>query len=248
MRYSECFVIKSGDNQIFLRIIMKEILDVFENLKIQYDYQLRVIIGCAPCPRFCTKEQNPIPCDQIHLTMSDYLYWCQVIYQLSHELTHCFIHCHNNNRTYYASWLEETICESISLFFLTYFRDHWNNSELYKYNEKYSTSILNYLNEIISSRGNNRLSACRGYDELMEIDRTSQDQREDRKNEMLGLYQILVSGDIKGLICYRDYIIQSEKILDTKLYRSACPNNAAVKYICDLQDNILSIEKSVVTV
>lgn len=240
MKYSDFFEIENGENKFFLKIILKEILNVFEQLGIEYDNQQRVIFGNIPCPRFCIKEDNPIPFDQIHLTMSNYTCWCQIIYQLSHELTHCFIHCHNNNRSFYASWIEETICESMSLFFLAYFRDHWNESELYEVNENYSTSIADYLDDIIFSRGNNRLSDCKNQDELMEINKTSQEQREDRKNEMIELYQMLVSDDIKGLICYRDHIVQGKKILDTKKYRSAYPNNAAVKYLCDLQDNIIN--------
>ena len=239
MKYSDYFEIEDGENQIFLRIILKEILDVFDNLGIEYDNQPRIIVGCMPCPRFCPKEQIPIPCDQIHLTMSSYSYWCQVIYQLSHELTHCFVHCHNNNWTYYASWTEETICESVSLFFLAYFRDHWNESELCKVNGNYYTSVSEYLDDIISLKGNGRLSGCKGYYDLIKIDETSQDKREDRKNEMVGLFHVLTSSDIKGLICYRDYVIKGRKILATERYRSAYPNNAAVKYLCDLQNDIL---------
>ena len=239
MAFFDHFSITNGENIEHLQAILRDILSVYEKIGLDFDPQDRIILGGMPCPRFCLKEENNIAYDQIHLAMTDYSYWCQAAYQLSHELTHCFIHCHNTDRRYYASWIEETICEAMSLYFLAHFRDNWADTPFYPYNPNYSNCFAEYLNDIEVKDGNNRLSNCRDYKELMDIDRTSQDQREDRKNEMLGLYHLISERNIMGLIYYRDYIVPDRKILNCKDYLAAYPYNFAVKYLCDLQGKIL---------
>ena len=233
------FEIATGDKQQYLWAIVKETLDVFGRLGLAYDNQKRTIVGGMPCPRFCPKEDNAIPYDQIHLTMTDYNYWCQVIYQLSHELTHCFIHCHNNSKLHSASWIEETICEAVSLFFLSYFQQHWRDSQLYAVNPEYDKSVLEYLSDIEDHPGTGRLSSCRSYEELLEINASSAAQRDDRKDEMLSLYRLMGESDIKGLVYYKDYMVPGKKVLNTRKYLAAFPDNAAVGYFCGLQNAAL---------
>ena len=75
---------------------------------------------------FVPKTLNPLlEYEYIMLSVENYSYWCQVIYQLSHELTHCFIYCHNKSENKKSKWIEETICEAISLYFLKYFGSNW---------------------------------------------------------------------------------------------------------------------------
>lgn len=244
MAFSDYFSVANGEDIEHLQTILRDILGIYEKIGLDFVPQDRIILGGMPCPRFCLKEENNIPCDQIHLTMTKFSYWCQVVYQLSHELTHCFIHCHNKEKRYSASWIEETICEAISLYFLAYFRDNWADTPFYPCDPNYSNCFANYLNKIEVKEGNNRLSNCRAYQELMDIDRTSQDQREDRKNEMLGLYRVIFERDMKGLIYYRDFIVPDRKILKCAEYRTAYPYNVSVKYLCDLQDKILRDDKT----
>lgn len=44
-------------------------------------------------------------------------YWCQMIYQLAHELGHFFMDCYPNHEN--LSWVDECLCEFFSLLFLT---------------------------------------------------------------------------------------------------------------------------------
>lgn len=241
MEYDYYFDILNGKNKDNLKIILHEILAVFEKIGLDFDCKpINIQYQNKGYPQFCLVKENPgLEKDTICLTVSDYSYWCQTVYQLSHELTHCFIHCHNMDKRYYSSWVEETICEAVSLYFLAYFRDNWANTQLYPYNPKYSESFAQYHKGVELKDGNNRLSNCRGYDNLMDIERTSQDKREDRKNEMLDLYPLISERNIKGLIYYRDFVIKDSKILDTENYITAYPDNMAVNYLCELQDKIL---------
>ena len=247
MGYGDFFYILSGENKDCLNVLMREILDVFEKIKLDFDDQPRNIEHWdREYPQFSLAEENiQLEKDTIYLSVNNYLKWNQTVYQISHELTHCFIHCHNTDKRYYANWIEETICEAMSLYFLAHFRDNWADTPFYPYDPNYSNCFAKYLNDIEVKEGNSRLSNCRDYKELMDIDRTSQAQREDRKNEMLGLYRLISERNIKGLIYYRDYIVSDRKILNCAEYRAAYPYNFAVKYLCDLQDKILHDNKAV---
>lgn len=198
------------------------------------------IKGGMPCPRFCPAEINILGFHQIHLTMTNYSYWCQVVFQLSHELTHYMIYSHCKDESRYASWLEETICEAMSFYVLAWFRDNWKILSLYKYNANYDKHIDEYLEDELKKEGTGRLGRCSSYQELLEIDRTSQDFRADRKAERNKLFSLIYERDIKGLIFYRDYIIPCTKILDCDKYLQDFPFNSPVKYLCDLQKNILT--------
>lgn len=241
MSYAEYFECQKGYEGLqYLESIKNDIVSFYEALNLDFDFQKKLIIGGADTPRYCIGAKNNLPYDLILLTLTDFGVWDQTIYQLSHEITHCFIHCHNSNENVYASWLEETICEAMSLYFLSYFYETWKTNALCTINFMYDMYIKKYLQDILNKKGNNRLSLCNGYAELMEIDRTSQEQRDDRKNEMVGLYANIIKRDIKGLIQYRDYIYPNEKILNCEKYLQDYPFNRAVKYLCNLQNSILA--------
>jgi hypothetical protein len=68
----------------------------------------------APYPMLITNKES-----LIIRTCVETGFWCQFIYQFSHELTHFVIRTFkkNNNKNIYVKWFEETICESMSLFY-----------------------------------------------------------------------------------------------------------------------------------
>lgn len=233
----------NGEGQIYLSLICKEIIAYFQNLQIRMDEMPIDIKGGMPCSRFCPAEINNLEFHQVHLTMTKYSYWCQVIFQLSHELTHYFIYCHCKDERQKASWIEETICEAISLYFLAWYGKNWEKTLLYRYNTGYGISVNEYLENEIKNKGTRRLTLCQSYQELMEIDRTSQERREDRQAERNELFNLIHARDIFGLISYRDYIIQDKKILDCNRYLEDYTYNFPVRYLCDLQKKILSEDK-----
>lgn len=58
----------------------------------------------------------------------DIQYWCQLVYQLSHELCHYQI---PNDVPQNLRWFEETICECASFHFLYKFYELWKQIEIY---------------------------------------------------------------------------------------------------------------------
>lgn len=237
--YFEC------DKNEYVQIIKDSIVDYFEKINLDFDFKVKRIYNTTYefAPIFCPLTLNThLDTDVIYLNTKGYEYWNQVIYQLSHELTHCFIYCHNNSDDYKSSWIEETICEAISLYFLNYFYKNWEETELYKYNVIYKKYLKEYLDNILNQIGTRELSNSKNYDELMKIESSSQKKREQRKEEMKELYFKVTEKEIKGIINYRDYIIKDKKILDTEKYIKDFPDNNAVLFLCSLQNSILNKE------
>lgn len=220
------------------------ICDHFEELGATYDDEQRGICKMPlEAPMFCIKEENPgMPLDMIYITSTQFTYWCQVIYQLSHELTHCFIHTNNKSPSRKALWIEESICEMMAYYFLKYFAEHWEQCGLGIIDSDYRKRILEYLTKELSSDKTGRLSNCKNYKELLEIDETSQRSREDRRAEVIYVFENITAKDVLGLIKYKDYIIDDRKILDSEKYAAEYPQNMAVRYLCDLQNRILGVK------
>lgn len=192
----------------FLKYIKKFIIDYYEKLGMNFDNEKRYILKSdSTSPLFCPKSLNPcIENELILLTTKDYSFWAQVIYQLSHEITHCFIYCNNKAEELKAKWIEETICEAMSLYFLKLFSESWEKFGLSKLNKSYNQSIENYLNDILNIEGTNKLYTCLNITELQIINENSEQKRENRLNEMKDLYLKIKEEDIIGLIKYKDYI------------------------------------------
>lgn len=229
-----------------LKEIIRVMLLHFEELDLSFDFEKKVIIyKKASPPMFCPKTLNEGQTFDILYLTCLYNLWNQTIFQLAHEISHCFIYCHNKDDRCSASWIEETICEAMALYFLNYFVDNWDKVSFSKMLPNYVEYISSYLANELSKKGNGRLNKCKDIKELMYIDSVSQSERECRKDEMIDLYKLIKPMDIKGLFCYRDYIIKTTCLLDTKKYRMEFPENVLVKYICDLQDKVLVGESSV---
>ena len=226
----------------YLNCIKKFIIDYYENMGVNFDNEIRYILKTQfPSPKFVPKSQNEgIKNELILLSIEKYSSWCQVIYQLSHEVTHCFIYCNNKDEAFKASWIEETICEAMSLYFLKLFYKFWRDCDLSKLNNNYSDSIKKYLDDVLQKdNGTNRLYNCKNINELLIINEHSQEKRNDRYNEMIDLYNKIKKNNIIGLIKYKDYIIKNKFLLNTEEYKMAYKNNEAVALICNIQDRIL---------
>lgn len=230
------YIIVTTIEQMYLQLGIK-----FPNEKIQ----IRKCPADSAAPMFCLAKNNPpAKVDFINIAIDSFGYWCQAIFQLGHEMTHAAVHYNSPRNTKSTPWIEETISESMSLFFLNSFADNWNTIKRFKNAPQYSADVRTYLCNALSKNGSGKLSMCRGYNELKQMDADSQTYREQRENEMHELYKLLNADNVKGLLLYRWYLQSDPLLLDTAKYRKAFPHNAAVSYLCDLQDSIFSKETS----
>lgn len=213
-----------------------------EELGVKYDGEFRFIRNDSTydAPMFCIKSDNlGMLYDTIYTTVENYTFWSQTIYQLSHEFTHCFIYVNNRCSERTAWWIEETICEMMAYYFLKFFYNNWEKCDLGKYQPSYKQKILTYLENELQNEKTKRLSKCSGYEELMEIDKSAQEYRQDRRFEVIEMLEKFSSEDVIGLFKYKDYVESNKRILDTKRYMEDYKANESVKYLCNIQNRIL---------
>ena len=130
--------------------------------------------------------------------------------------------------------------EAISLVFLDTFANNWSRCTLSKNDPSYRAFIQDYLGTQLKKHGNHRLENCHGIEELQEINRTSEDQREDRREERNRLFRLIRSSmDIQALAHYRDFVVPGTILLDTQRYQGEYPSSRPVQYLCSLQENAL---------
>lgn len=94
-----------------------------------------------------TNSEAPI-CYKVYNSIilnADIKYWCQVAYQYCHELCHYCILGHTDQK---FKWLEESICELSSVYFMDILAKEWSNGQLYP---EYSVHIKDYANNLLSS-------------------------------------------------------------------------------------------------
>lgn len=243
--YSSCFKFSQTVGWQNALCLCKFVVDYYEKTGLSFD--------CKPCyveintsldaPHYINSAKQSSG-HHIELTVSHFNLWNQMLFQLAHEITHCFIFCNNQSVAHSISWVEETVCEAMSLFFLKLSSQNWSRLPLYKINPKYARQFITpYLeNEIEKDAGADKLGSCASYDELLHIEMTSQSNREYRHEETVKLYELIKKNDIEGLIKYRDYALANKKLLNTAAYRMAFPDNDAVSYLCALQDSIMTRE------
>lgn len=196
----------------------------------------------ASAPQFCPATLNPtFPCDRIILSMQDFTYWCRLIYQFSHEFSHFLIFHLNPDEDRNVSWIEETICEALSLVLLKHFAENWHLCPLFSQAPNYKSCIGKYLADCLAEKGNCKLAKCRCLLELQEINANSQNDRESHREEMHQLY-LSIQGphDILALLHYRDFVIPKTILLDVPQYQKSYPTSNAVQYLCKLQTLIVS--------
>ena len=209
---------------------------------IQFPNKVLLIVKepTASNPKFCLGNKNNCKNDFIIVASNKLNYWCQAMYQISHEMTHAIIQYNSSSKTESISWIEETICEAMSLFFLKQAIINWEFIKPQTFGQSYKESIVEYLNNLLLEKGTNKLANSKSVEELQRINDSSQDNRNTRKNEMHELFLRLDGDNINGLINYRKYILRKTILLNTKKYKTAFYGNQAVTYLCNLQDNIVS--------
>lgn len=226
-------------------------MNYFKELGLDYEAD-SLYVGNNPrgkCPIYynefemekIVQKTNMKRCNLILLSMEDTSYWCQLSYQLAHELCHYEVFVHNCNNRVKLKWVEETICEAFSLYFLDYVRKNWSRISLSRLNSGFGGCFDKYLKERKdeAAKGTNRLSNISTAEELLIIDSQSEIQREDRAVEMLNLYLLMKGTDIEGLVSYRDFVNETTRLLDTSRYRKKYKGNDAVDYLCKIQEMVM---------
>ncbi|WP_397451057.1 hypothetical protein [Pseudomonas sp. NA-150] len=104
-------------------------------------------------------SENPIACYamkegcyQVNLSASSGLSWCQIVYQLAHELCHLNSN-YSDSIGHKYKWLEESLCEMCSIAVLIALSKRWNKTAMYRYDRGYSASVKKYIESLPSMIG-----------------------------------------------------------------------------------------------
>lgn len=230
-----------GENVHYARIIVNLCLNIFEQNGIDYIPDTLVIktLKQARVPIFYKKDEY-IDNNLIGVNIDNYNLWARVAYQLSHELCHYEIFMINGEKSQITSWIEETICEAFSLFFLKCLRDYWDEVLLFEENRTYFESINRYLESILREDAVEIVIRTNG--DLIKFNNNAQNKRELRVSYRNRLYEKINTDNIMGLLLYRRYLKDGGLLLDTENCCEKQPGNEAVTELCCIQNELISFE------
>lgn len=172
--------------------------------------------------------------------------WCQVVYQLSHEMCHYAMRYNKTNRNYVLKWFEETICEAFSLYSLNYFSEHWTECYLVRMNPVYANSFRNYVTDTVSEKAPiaedpvHSLSKCRTMENLGFVEKHSEDKRYLRFSERDYLYDLFKSHPdmIRLLLNYEKYVNKKSMMIDFDRWIDDENGSVFLKSVSEIQPNI----------
>lgn len=181
--------------------IANHIIDDYINLMDKDLSEIELTIQNIPSrsfPMTAPKRLNPKQREDFIIFLchqSDY--WCQMIYQLAHELGHFFMNCYPEREN--LRWIDECLCELFSLIFLA------RSIRFFEYTaSSYAAPAKNYLQEILKSDQSYSTLSCRDFVaqniEALESDPTEEGIQGRPRNCYIAakLYEVL-SYDGKGI-------------------------------------------------
>lgn len=163
-------------------------------------------------------------------------HWCQVIYQIGYLFTHCVLE-HNSARSG-IPWVDETICETMSLYLLSDFAAHWKACGLSVQDPDYADSIREYIRDFMTEQDwTDRPARCASLKELLAMNDGAAKHSGDRVGTVIRLYSLMTPVSVRNLLVYRLYLIDDLPLIDTGAWLDAYPNDLAVRCVASLQDN-----------
>lgn len=91
-------------------------------------------------------ERAPCGAYKIKLSATDY-YWCQYIYQFSHE--YCHVRTNYSIFNQRRKWFEESVCELASLYALKKMSASWKTKPPFPHLKDFSESLTDYVSDIM---------------------------------------------------------------------------------------------------
>ena len=191
----------------------------------------------ADCPMLIT---STVPV-MIRLAQASTSYWAQTIYQLSHEMCHYAIRQGHKGDSYILSWLEETICEAMSLYALEWASNNWYRCPLSMGHSEYSSSIFTYLKDTAGKPERNDLQSCVTLLDLRICNQTAESNRGGRVRERNILYVCISRHPEESrFLCdmYR-YLNEDKLTIDFDTWLADNPSEI-VKCLSEIQPKIVA--------
>ncbi len=174
---------------------------------------------------------------RITLCVEDGSFWSQIIYQLGWAMMHCLIDHLAPQARHSAAWAEELICEANALYMISLFAERWNDCPLSRQDPGYYHSLQEVLQQYLTDQGTSDLLRCPDADTLRSLNSADAGAMDGRVDETHDLYWRFYEEDIPALAQVRLFA-NDNLLLCTHAWKDACPDSAAVRYVCRLQERI----------
>lgn len=174
---------------------------------------------------------------RITLCVENGSFWTQIIYQMGWAMMHCLIHHLAPGARHSVVWAEELICEANALYMISLFAERWTECPLARLDPGYYHSLQEALMQYLADEGTSALLRCPDTAALQALSSSGPDALEGRVDEAQDLYWRFYGEDIPALAQVRLFANDS-LLLCTHAWKDACPDSAAVRYVCRLQERI----------
>ncbi|MBR7037977.1 MAG: hypothetical protein IKI21_01830 [Oscillospiraceae bacterium] len=169
-----------------------------------------------------------------------------IVYELAQEMGHYFINMNDPAPRSQINWIEETICEAMSVYFLRWFADNWSSLDIAEKYPHYAATMDAYARRYEDKRSARpeaeRLSNV-DLAGLVRINAACTVDRDFRTDEIAALAKVMDQKSFAGLLIYKDYAPvtgQNNLLMPAwPTWQKEFPDNAAVQYICGLCKTIL---------
>ena len=182
---------------------------------------------------------NTVPV-MIRLAQPSTIYWAQTVYQLSHEMCHYAIRQGQAEKEFTLKWLEETICEAMSLYALEYASSRWYMCPLSQSDPTFSKAFDDYLVCEMNRIPQNDLNICKTLEDLRICNQYAESKRDGRLRERNALYQV-ISRYPEDCRCFCDmycYLNDDRLTVDFETWLADNPS-AVVKCLSQIQPEIV---------
>lgn len=151
----------TGDQSNTTIYLAKQIVDIFSEIyPFIVDQEIFIVQDPdAECP-LCAYDKSYI------LIAASSRYWCQISYQLSHELLH-FVIPRNYHLTGKNQWFEESLAEMMSFYTMQIIGENWSDNELSIVDLEYGSSFFSYLNNAEKKIEVFNLNGLNNYDSML---------------------------------------------------------------------------------
>jgi len=166
--------------------------------------------------------------------------YCQTIYQLGYLFTHCVLAYRQFRGA--VPWMEETICEMMSIWMLSRFAYNWAELPLGSSDPDYPEAIRSYVSEYLTDQEwTDAPGTCQTREELLALNNHAADRSDERVGTVIRLYYLTDGAALEGLLDMVRYAQQDGSVL-TRAWSHTYPGNLAVRYLCSIQDRVITGE------
>lgn len=240
MKY-ENWIIENNDNviKIFLQFLTSEFEKLFKFNKKDLENCKIFIDSSSNYPMLITNS-NPI---SIRLAVKNSTFFCQVIYQLSHELCHFYLRQNKNDKETTIKWFEETICEAVSLYMLDFCCKNWTKCELYSKNLNFAKDLEKYLKNLLEVPEERILNRISTQNELIAFNNTCEAERNKRIFERNLIYNRILEAksEVCCIINYTKYSSIDNLLIDIEKLKQDYSNIKLVDMIDKFQPKIETV-------